>query len=682
MKLGKTSKITTYAITAIGFILTIAVVYLLMPRNHQFEYYYEIDKPWTYDLLVAPHTFPIYKDEAQLKEEKTEAIKSLKPYLKQNQSIQNAKIQEFLLASKKYTFDKDIVIKYLNEAYNTGIISFEQMKKYEKMQITSVRIIDENNVAHEVALSSLFTPSTAYKYVKNTLSENGLDFGDVQSINLDVFLQEPNLEEDETKTTQERDELLSRIDSKQGVVQEGVRIIDRGEVVTPEVCRILDSFKLDQQESGSVAQQNIWAILGRLVLLVVLLLFQFIYFYLYRPKVSGSFRSLLLMVIMMVSMLALLSVIQRFSSFNPYIVPFALLPLVLKVFFDSNSALFVHITTILIASRMVSNPSEFVIIQVMAGMVAVLSLKEMSSRSQLVKSAVFVFLTYIVTFTAMELTRGVMWSNFHWENYLYFFIRSLLLLITYIIIFIVEKLFGFLSSLTLVELSNINNPILMEFSEKCPGTFQHVLQVSNLAVEVSKAIGADTLLARTGALYHDLGKMSNPLYFTENQTAGINPLNELPYEEAAQIVISHVTDGVRTAQKAGLPQSVIDFIAMHHGCSKTKYFYNSFKNKYPDVEIDESKFTYPGPLPSTKETVILMMADAVEAASRSLKSYNEQDIDKLVDNVVNGQVADGQFKNSPISFRDIEIAKQVFKDKLKNIYHSRISYPELKNKAK
>lgn len=678
MKVGKTSKFSTYLITVVGFIVTIAVVYFLMPRDKQFEYYYEVGKPWTYDLLVAPHTFPIYKDEAQLKKEKFEALKSLKPYLKQNTAVQNAMIQEFDIAAKKYSFNKDIVAFYLNEAYQTGIISYELKEKYEKMKISSVRIIDENNVAHEVPLSKLFTPSAAYTYVTNALKENGLDFSDVQSINLDVYLQQPNLEEDKTKTNQEEEELLSRIDSKQGVVQEGVRIIDRGEVVTPDICRILDSFKIDQRETGNVSQRNIWSILGRLILLVVLFLFQFIYFYLYRPKVTNSYRSLLLMVIMMVFMLALLSIVQRFTGFNPYIIPFAILPLVLKVFFDSNSALFVHITTILIASRMVANPSEFVIMQIIVGMVAVLSLKEMSSRSQLVKSAALIFCTYIVTFTAMELARGVMWSNFHWENYLYFFISSLLLLFTYIIIFIVEKLFGFLSSLTLVELSNINNPILMEFSEKCPGTFQHVLQVSNLAVEVSKAIGADTLLARTGALYHDLGKMSNPLYFTENQTAGINPLNDLPFEEAAQIIISHVTDGVRMAQKAGLPQSVIDFIAMHHGCSKTKYFYNSFKNKYPDVEIDDSKFTYPGPLPSTKETVILMMSDAVEAASRSLKSYNEQDIDKLVDNVVNGQVADGQFRNSPISFRDVEIAKQVFKDKLKNIYHSRISYPELK----
>lgn len=677
MKIGKSSKITNYSIAIVGLIITTVVVYFLMPHTRQFEYNYEVGKPWAYDLLVAPRTFPIYKDEVQLKIERTEALKNLKPYMNQDASMLNAKLQEFYLDTKKYSFNKELVAKYIKEVYDAGIISLESSKKYKKWGVASVRVIGDNNVAKEVPFSSLYTPSTAYEYIRNVLADKNMNSTDFSSINLNEYLMS-NLNEDALKTKQEIEVLYNTIDEKQGIVQKGQRIIDRGEVVTPDIYRILESLKKDQQESGEEVQQNVWSIVGKVVVLVVLLLFQFIYFYIYRPKVVGSNRSLLLMVIMMLSMLLILSMVRRFTDVDAYIVPFAILPLVLKVFFDSNSALFVHITTILIASRMVENPSEFVIIQIIVGIVAVLSLKEMSSRSQLVKSAALIFITYLVTYTAMELSRGVSWAAFHWDNYLYFFISSLLSLFTYIIIFLVEKLFGFLSSLTLVELSNINNPLLMEFSEKCPGTFQHVLQVSNLSVEVAKAIGADSLLARTGALYHDIGKMTNPLYFTENQTAGINPLNELPYEDAAQIVISHVTDGVKIAQKAGLPQSVIDFISMHHGRSKTKYFYNSFKNKYPDVEIDESKFTYPGPLPASKETVILMMSDAVEAASRSLKSYDEESIDRLVDNVVNGQVNDGQFKDSPISFRDVEVAKSVFKDKLKNIYHSRISYPELK----
>jgi putative nucleotidyltransferase with HDIG domain len=381
---------------------------------------------------------------------------------------------------------------------------------------------------------------------------------------------------------------------------------------------------------------------------------------------------------MLLGMLGLLALVTQYLELNEYIVPFAMLALVVRVFFDSRTALYVHIITVLLASQMVPDATEFVFLQILAGMVAVSSLKDMNSRAQLVKSALLIFVVYSVSFVAMELARGVDFENVDWSMLFVFGLNSVALLFAYGLIFIIEKVFGFLSEVTLVELSNINSPLLMEFSEKCPGTFQHVLQVSNLAVEVAKKIGANALLVRTGALYHDLGKMVNPMYYTENQT-GINPLNELPYEEAAQVIISHVQEGVKIAEKHNLPYQIIEFISMHHGCSKVKYFYNSFKNKYPDREIDERKFTYPGPLPATKETAILMMSDAVEAASRSLKSYDEDSIRNLVEGVVNSQMADGQFRNSPISFRDVEIAKRVFVEKLKNIYHTRIQYPELKN---
>ena len=370
--------------------------------------------------------------------------------------------------------------------------------------------------------------------------------------------------------------------------------------------------------------------------------------------------------------------ITQYLELNEYLMPFALLPLVVRVFFDSRTALYVHIITVLLAGQMVSDATEFVFLQILVGMVAVSSLKDMNSRAQLVKSALLIFVVYGVSFVAMELARGVDVESVDWAMLFVFALNAVALLFAYGLIFIIEKLFGFLSEVTLVELSNINSPLLMEFSEKCPGTFQHVLQVSNLAVEVAKKIGANALLVRTGALYHDLGKMVNPMYYTENQT-GVNPLNELPYEEAAQVIISHVQEGVKIAEKHNLPYQIIEFISMHHGCSKVKYFYNSFKNTYPDREVDERKFTYPGPLPSTKETAILMMSDAVEAASRSLKSYDEESISKLVESVVNGQMADGQFRNSPISFKDVEVAKRVFVEKLKNIYHTRIQYPELKN---
>jgi putative nucleotidyltransferase with HDIG domain len=414
------------------------------------------------------------------------------------------------------------------------------------------------------------------------------------------------------------------------------------------------------------------------MIIVILYSLLFAYFFLFRQRILESIRATLFMFLMIVGMLGLLALVTQYLELTEYIVPFAMLPLVVRVFFDSRTALYVHIITILLAAQMVPDATEFVFLQIIVGMVAVSSLKDMNSRSQLVQPALMIFAVYSIAFVGMELARGVDVVDLDWTKIFVFGLNAIALLFAYGLIFIIEKLFGFLSEVTLVELSNINSPLLMEFSEKCPGTFQHVLQVSNLAVEVAKKIGANALLVRTGALYHDLGKMVNPMYYTENQT-GMNPLNELPYDEAAQVIISHVQEGVNIAEKWNLPYQIIEFISMHHGCSKVKYFYNSFKNKYPDKEIDEAKFTYPGPLPATKETAILMMSDAVEAASRSLKSYDEESISKLVENVVNGQIADGQFKDSPISFRDVEVAKRVFVEKLQNIYHTRIQYPELKN---
>ena len=435
--------------------------------------------------------------------------------------------------------------------------------------------------------------------------------------------------------------------------------------------RATDGDELNQGE-------DVWRVVGEVVLILVLIVLFFVYFVLFRPKVLESIRATEFMILMMLGMLGLLALVTQYLELNEYIVPFAMLPLVVRVFFDSRTALYVHIIAVLLAGQMVPDTTEFVFLQILVGMVAVSSLKDMNSRAQLVKSALLIFLVYGVSFVAMELARGVDIESVDWTMLFVFGLNAVALLFAYGLIFIIEKMFGFLSEVTLVELSNINSPLLMEFSEKCPGTFQHVLQVSNLAVEVAKKIGANALLVRTGALYHDLGKMVNPMYYTENQT-GVNPLDELPYEEAAQVIISHVQEGVKIAEKHNLPYQIVEFISMHHGCSKVKYFYNSFKNKYPDREVDERKFTYPGPLPSTKETAILMMSDAVEAASRSLKSYDEESIAKLVEGVVNGQMSDGQFRNSPISFKDVEVAKCVFVEKLKNIYHTRIQYPELKN---
>ena len=662
-----------YVVYTVSLILAILAIYFLLPKEDNFDRYFEIGKPWAYETVMAPKDFAIYKSEDQLEKERAEALTRLEPYVARDMGhrLQITGIKDLRMS--------DWLLERLNEVYGVGVISLQDKQEFEYLGVEKVVMLEGNSVKGKVLLNSIFTPKTAYDYILSKASvEVWIDDNLLKTSDIVKYI-EPNLSVDRVKTDQALQIIVDGVMLTSGMVQKGEKIIDKGEVVAEESYQILKSLQRAVDGDELNQGEDVWKIIGNVVLILVLIVLFFVYFVLFRPKVLESIRATEFMIFMMLGMLGLLSLVTQYLELNEYLVPFAMLALVVRVFFDSRTALYVHVITVLLAGQMVSDATEFVFLQILVGMVAVSSLKDMNSRAQLVKSALLIFVVYVVSFVAMELARGVEVESVDWSMLFIFALNSVALLFAYGLIFIIEKLFGFLSEVTLVELSNINSPLLMEFSEKCPGTFQHVLQVSNLAVEVAKKIRANALLVRTGALYHDLGKMVNPMYYTENQT-GVNPLNELSYEEAAQVIISHVQEGVKIAEKHNLPYQIIEFISMHHGCSKVKYFYNSFKNQYPDKEIDERKFTYPGPLPSTKETAILMMSDAVEAASRSLKSYDEESITKLVEGVVNGQMADGQFRNSPISFRDVEIAKRVFVEKLQNIYHTRIQYPELKNK--
>ena len=662
-----------YVVYTVSLMLAVVAIYFLLPKEDNFDRYFEIGKPWAYETVMAPKDFAIYKSDDQLEKERAEALTRLEPYVAQSvdHRLQITGIKDLRMS--------DWLLERLNEVYEVGVISLQDKQEFEHLGVEKVIVLEGNSVKGKVLLNSIFTPKTAYDYIISKASvEAWIDDNLLKTSDIVEYI-EPNLLVDKVKTDQALQIIVDGVMLTSGMVQKGEKIIDKGEVVVEESYQILKSLQRAVDGDELSQGEDVWKIIGNVVLILVLIILFFAYFVLFRPKVLESIRATEFMILMMLGILGLLALVTQYLELNEYLVPFAMLALVVRVFFDSRTALYVHIITVLLAGQMVPDATEFVFLQILVGMVAVSSLKDMNSRAQLVKSALFIFVVYGVSFVAMELARGVEVERVDWSMLFVFALNSVALLFAYGLIFIIEKLFGFLSEVTLVELSNINSPLLMEFSEKCPGTFQHVLQVSNLAVEVAKKIRANALLVRTGALYHDLGKMVNPLYYTENQT-GVNPLNELSYEEAAQVIISHVQEGVKIAEKHNLPYQIIEFISMHHGCSKVKYFYNSFKNQYPDKEVDERKFTYPGPLPSTKETAILMMSDAVEAASRSLKSYDEESISRLVEGVVNGQMADGQFRNSPISFRDVEVAKRVFVEKLQNIYHTRIQYPELKVK--
>lgn len=403
-----------------------------------------------------------------------------------------------------------------------------------------------------------------------------------------------------------------------------------------------------------------------------------LYLELFKKGLYERKRSLTLLFLLVCIYCIATSVFSAFGN-AIYIIPYAMMPIIIRIFLDSRTAYVAYANTILICSIIVSSPLEFIILQMVAGMIAIYSLRELSQRSQLIKSAVILTLAYAITFFSYEMIVESDFSKFNTQMYSYFAINGILLLFTYPFLFLLEKLFGFTSNVTLVELSNINNPLLRELSEVAPGTFQHSMQMANLASAAAIRIGANSQLVRTGALYHDIGKMKNPAFFTENQSGGFNPHSKLSYEQSAKIVISHIFDGMKLAEKHNLPTAVKDFIITHHGKGKTKYFYISWMNEHKGETPDDSKFSYPGPNPFSRETAILMMADAVEAASRSLPEYTEQTISNLVEKIIDTQVNEGYFKHCPITFQNIEDIKEVFKEKLKIIYHTRISYPELKS---
>ncbi len=461
------------------------------------------------------------------------------------------------------------------------------------------------------------------------------------------------------------------------MLQSGERIIDRGEIVSPNIFQVLNSLKIETEKRNSSIQQSSVVILGEIIMTFGLIALFFLYIYLFRPRIFEVTSHVIFILLLILMIISLTSFTISFTSSSYYIVPFALLPIIIRVFFDSRTALFAHIITVLIISFMVDNAFQFILLQITVGMAAVSSLKDMSQRSQLAQTALYIFLSYVLMYVAFELISEGDINRIDWHYIIFFGLSSVFLLFAYVLIYIFEKIFNLVSSVTLVELTNINSDLMMQFSERAPGTFQHSLQVSNLATEAAKKINANSLLVRTGALYHDIGKMKHPEYFIENQLGGKNPLSEIDYEDASQIVINHVNDGIEIAKKSHLPEQIIKFISSHHGTSKTKYFYYSYINANPDKKPNDEIFTYPGPIPNNKETAILMMADAVEARSRSLTEYTDESISEMVENMIDNQIAEGEFKDAPITFRDVELVKAVFKEKIKNIYHNRIKYPEI-----
>ena len=666
----------------IYFVATALLIAYFFPREGKFRYQFYEGKPWRYGLLTAPSDFPIYKTDQEVEAEKDSVLRSFEPYFRLDPSIQKQKIEELRTNYNRSLRHKitptylQYVENTLGDLYEKGIISTQELDKLKETGETRVNLLD-NAISHPYYISDFFTVRTAYEFIINNCPAS-LDPTVLQSCDINNYISE-NVSYAAEMSEKVKEDMLQGVSLASGMVQAGERIVDRGEIVDHHTYNVLRSLKIihETKTGGTQAQSIILA--GQFVLVFGLMACFWLYLWSFRIKIYHNRRNVLFLILCILVSCILSELCVNYALFNVYILPFAIVPIVVRTFFDSRTALFIHLIIVLICSLMVPFPHEFLILQIIAGMVVTFSLKDLSERSQLIRCAFFIFLSYVICYLSLTLFQEANFNKINWMMMLYFGINFILLMFAYVLVYMLEKTFGYVSTITLVELSNINNPILKKLSETCPGTFQHSLQVSILAAEAANRIGANAQLVRTGALYHDIGKMSNPAFFTENQSS-VNPHDQLSFDQSAQIIISHVTEGVKMAEKAMLPKAVVNFIRTHHGRGKAKYFYNSYKNQYPDKPINEELFTYPGPNPFSKETAVLMMADSVEAASRSLKEHTEESITLLVNKIIDGQIADGLLKNAPLTFKDIETVKGVFIEKLKTMFHTRVSYPDLKKR--
>lgn len=684
MKSFKTGKRFSYKdllYKSLIFIATVSVIVYFLPNEGKFNYQFDINKPWKYGLLQASFDFPIYKNDMQVQKEQDSILATYQPYFHIEKNVEKnmiEKLREDYNKTLRHSLPSTDYVRYiermLKELYRNGIIAGNDLTRMEEDSITAIRTVEQNTATSRL-VEQLYTVKDAYEYLLNADTTH-YKKKVLQQCNLNNYIT-PNLIYDEPKSEAAQKDLLSNISYANGFVLNGQKIIDRGEIVDEQTYNILESLRKEWEKRSESLQEKRLTLAGQILYVGIFLFCFMVYLDLFRADYYDRKGSLTLLFALIVLFPVVASVMVSQSLSSIYIVPFAMIPIIVRIFLDSRTAFMAHVTIILLCSITLRFPHEFSLLQVVAGMVSIYSLRELSQRSQLLRTALVVFASYALLYFAFELIHEDDLTKLNTRMYIYFMINGILLLFAYPLLFILEKTFGFTSNVTLVELSNINNSLLREMSEIAPGTFQHSLQMANLAAEAANKIGAKSQLVRTGALYHDIGKMVNPAFFTENQS-GVNPHKSLNYEQSAQVIISHITDGLKLAEKHNLPKVIKDFISTHHGRGLTKYFYISYKNEHPDEEVDTEKFRYPGPNPFTKEQAILMMADSVEAASRSLPEYTEESIGTLVDKIIDAQVTEGFFKECPITFKDIALVKALFKEKLKTMYHTRISYPELK----
>ena len=658
----------------------VTVIVWFMPRDNRPNFKFEQNKPWNYADMTATFDFPVYKSDSVVKAEQEAALKDYEPYYTYDAEVGPEQVRRFMQQfgrdQKGLSTDyKRIIANRLNACYAQGIVDTKSPSGVQLDSAAMLRRVDGKD-AVSVAASSVFTGLEVYELLlADPMLRDHLSA--LQDLDLNEYIV-PNLVYDEERSDQSRIDLMNSVTRASGVVLRGQKIIDRGDIVDESTSRVLQSYltEIDKRHQGDRGISS--TVMGELLYVLLVVLGFTVYLTMYRKDYFDDMRSVGMLYTLLVLFAVLASVLVEHNVLHVYILPFAIVPIFVRVFMDSRTAFMAHTALVLICACILQHPLEFIAVEMAAGLAAIFSLRELSSRSQLFWTATLVTLVAMLTNLSLFLIRSGDFSRFDTSEYYFLLVCGIVIFCSYPLLYIVERTFGFVSNITLIELSDMNKELLRRMSEVAPGTFQHSIQVGNLAAEIARKIGANAQLVRTGALYHDIGKTQNPIYFTENQSGGISPHDHLSLIESAQMIVSHVTEGLKLADHYNLPQQIRDFISTHHGLGKAKYFFIKYKNEHPDEPVDDLLFTYPGPNPFTKEQAVLMMADAVEAASRSLPDYTEQSIRQLVGRIIDSQVQEGYFRDCPITFRDIAYAKTVLIEKLKTIYHTRISYPEAK----
>ncbi len=670
----------SFLTVACTLLVSVVTLIYFLPRESKFGYVYELNKPWHYPQLIASYDFVIYKTDDEVKRERDSVVRQFVPYYRVDSLVaekQIAALRKDFYAGKfrgvpVYYLPR--LVENLRQIYARGILDVSDYEGFLKGDSHALRLI-RGQEATTGEVENFFTIRTAYDYLLNR-DKGALSQEALRECNLNDYLA-VNVKNDTAKNRLELQSELSQVSDNIGMVQSGQLVIDRGQIVNSEHMRILNSLKKESEQRMDPSRGYWFIFAGQVIFVILLISLLFTYLKLFRRDYFSSPHSVLLLFSFVTVFPIITYLMMAHHFYSVYLVPYALIPIFVRIFMDSRTSFMAVVTSSLLSALSLHSPFEFVLWQIVTGATVIYSLRELTERSQLLRTVLAVVVVGLVISIGYDLSQGLNGDAFDRSRIVYMIIGGILLLFAYPLMYFVEKLFGFTSSVTLVELTNTNNPILRKMSKVAQGTFNHSMQVSNLAAEVADKIGAKAQLARTGALYHDIGKVLNPAFFTENQS-GVNPHDTISEERSAQIIINHVTDGLRLAEKYHLPQVIKEFIRTHHGTGLVKYFYIQYCNKHVGEPVDEEAFRYPGPNPQTREQAVVMMCDSVEAASRSLKEYTEESITQLVNRIVDSQLAEGHFKECPITFRDIADAKRTLIDSLKTIYHTRISYPEIK----